>query len=210
MGLFDYLKIQKKLPTDALLKQFLGKDFDLSSLEYQTKDLENAMLTYEIRKNGDLYYEQIEYRESTPEEKAQDKEEADKNKFFAGIRLREKSRQWVKTDITRDVNFYSYTKHKDGRYYSIDYTAKFVNGRAKTIKLLKTERESDQEYADRLQQEAKWAEEMRQHQKKINSISYKVINNVYNIPVRKAIRLARKGTENFSKLLYGLERKILY
>ena len=89
MGLFDYLKIQKKLPTDALLKQFLGKDFDLSSLEYQTKDLENAMLTYEIRKNGDLYYEQIEYRESTPEEKAQDKEEADKNKFFAGIRYRD-------------------------------------------------------------------------------------------------------------------------
>lgn len=210
MGLFDYVKVQKKLPTNALLKQFLGKNFDLTSLEYQTKDLENAMLTYEIRKNGDLYYEQVEYRESTPEEKEQDKQETAKNKFFAAFRLREKSRQWVKTDITRDVNFYSYTKHKDGRYYSIDYTAKFVNGRAKAIKLLKTERESDEEYSERLQQEAKWAEEMRRHQKKINSISYKVINSVYNIPVRKAIRLLNKGNQQVSKLLYTLERKILY
>lgn len=212
MGLFDNIHVKKKLPSNSLLKQFLGKDFDLSKLEYQTKDLENAMLHYEIRANGDLYYEEVKYRETTPEEKEIERKQAlkEKNKWLRPFSLRVESTRWVKTDITRTINFYAYFKHTDGRYYSIDYVTTVVKGKVKNIKLDKTERETDQEYSDRLAVEAKWAEEMRLHQAKVKSLSYKVLNNIYNKPVRAVLRFANRTSQNLPSLFHKLERKLLY
>lgn len=210
MGLFDTVKVCKKLPTDALLKKFLGKDFDPRTLEFQTKDLDCAMANYEIRDNGYLYTENVVYRESTPEELEQDKKESKKYRFGYFPRLRVESREWVKTDVTKDVEFYSYCKQKDGRYYSTDYLAHVVKGKVKSIKLKKTERESDQEYADRLKTEAKWAEDIRLHNELTSRLSYKIVNNIYNKPMRKLIRVGVKYSQKVPIFLYNLEKKILY
>ena len=210
MGLFDYVKVKKKLPTDALIKKFLGKDFDPRKLEFQTKDLDCAMANYEIRDNGYLYTENVVYRESTPEELEQGKKESKKYRFGYFPRLRVESREWVKTDVTKDVEFYSYCKQKDGRYYSTDYLAHVVKGKVKSIKLKKTERENDQEYDDRLKTEAKWAEDIRLHNEKTSRLSYKIVNNVYNKPIRKLIRVGVKYSQKVPTFLYNLEKKILY
>lgn len=210
MGLFDTIEVKKKLPTNNVIKQFLGKDFDLNSLEYQTKDLDCAMLHYELRSNGDLYYEHVEYRQSTPEEVEQEKQEAKRNKWFPRFHMREKSREWVKSTETRDVEFYAYFKHKDDRYYSLDYKAHIVKGKVKSIKLFKSERETDQQHAERLQIEAKWAEDFRRHNQHVNRLSYKIINNIYNKPVRGLLRNMQRYSQKLPTLLYKLERKILY
>jgi uncharacterized surface protein with fasciclin (FAS1) repeats len=209
MGMFDNIKVETKLPTNKLIQKFLGKDFDLTGFEYQTKDLDNALLTYTIKKNGDLFVERIEYRDSTPEEKKQDIKTYGKQ--FGSFRLKVNSRIWEKTNHTGDVEFYAYEKAKqDGRYYTIDYKAHVVKGKVKNIKLIKAERENDQAYAERLKVEHKWSEEMRIHNEKVSKLSYKILNNIYNKPVRMALRLAYKHSQRIPDLLFKLERKILY
>jgi len=208
MGLFDYVKVKKKLPTDALIKKFLGGDFDPRKLEFQTKDLDNAMLTYEIRENGDVYLEHVEYRESTPEEKLEDKK---RFKGWATWSLKVKNRRWVKTNITNDIHFYSYDLNKqDDRYYALDYKAHVVKGKVKSIKLEKSERESDQEHASRVEMDKKLAEQMRLHQKKTSRISYKIINVVYNKPVKFLLRKFYRVSQSVPNWIFKLEQKILY
>jgi hypothetical protein len=209
MGMFDTIKVETKLPTNKLIEKFLGKDFDLTRLEYQTKDLENALLNYTIKKNGDLFVEHVEYRDSTPEEKKQDIKTY--GKPFGSFRLKVDSRTWGKTNHTGDVEFCAYEKaNQDGRYYTIDYKAHVVKGKVKNIKLIKAERENDQAYAERLMVEHKWAEEIRLHNAKVSQLSYKIINNFYNKPVKLALRLAHKYSQKIPGLLFKLERKILY
>lgn len=208
MGLFDHVKVKKKLPTDALIKKFLGKDFDPRKLEFQTKDLDSAMLTYEIRENGDVYMELVEYRESTPEEKNEHKKKFGRWGVWS---LQVKNRRWIKTDITHDIHFYSYDRNKqDDRYYALDYKAHVVKGKVKSIKLEKSERESDQEYASRVEMDKKLSEQMRRHQEKTGRISYKIINFVYNKPVRFVLRKAQRYSQHIPNALFKLEQKILY
>ena len=212
MGLFDTIKVEKKLPINALIKQFLGKDFDPRKLEFQTKDLNCAMSHYKITEKGDLYYENIEYRDCTPEEIEQEKREAPQIKgwSFPRIGLKVKSRSWEKTDITCNAEFYEYFKHSDGRYYSIDYSMHVVKGKVKNIKIVKFERETDEDHASRLENEARWAEEIRRHNEKTSRISYKILNNLYNKPIRSLLRLGQRYSQKIPAALYKLERKILY
>lgn len=208
MGLFDYVKVKKKLPTDALIKKFLGKDFDPRKLEFQTKDLDNAMLHFEIRENGSMYVERVEYRESTPEEQAEDKKKWGK---FGVLRLKVKSQNWEKIDYTGDINFYSYDHNKqDDRYYALDYKAHVVKGKVKSIKLEKTERETDEEQATRLEMDKKFAEQMLLHNKRVSKLSYKIINFLYNKPVRFVLRKGQRYSQKLPTLLFKLEQKILY
>ena len=209
MGLFDTIKVEKKLPVNALIKQFLGKDFDPRKLEFQTKDLNCSMSHYKISEKGDLYYENIEYRDSTPEEIEKERKE-NKGSLFPRIGLKVKSRSWEKAGDTNDIEFYDYFKHNDGRYYSIDYSAHVIKGKVKNIKLIKFERETDQDHASRLENEAKWAEEIRRHNEKTSSLSYKIVNNVYNKPLRFLFRLGCRYSQKIPSFLYKLERKILY
>lgn len=208
MGLFDYIKVKKKLPTDALIKKFLGKDFDPRKLEFQTKDLDPAMVHYEIRKNGDLYLEVVEYRESTLEEQAEDKKKWGR---FGALTLKVKNRRWKKTDYTGDIYFYSYDRNKsDDRYYVLDYKAHVVKGKVKSIKLEKTERESDEEQAARIEMDKKFAEQMLLHNEKVSKLSYKIINLIYNKPTRFILRKAQRYSQKLPSLLFKLEQKILY
>ena len=208
MGLFDYIHVKKKLPTDALIKKFLGKDFDPRKLEFQTKDLDPAMVHYEIRENGDLYLEVVEYRESTPEEQAEDKKKWGR---FGACLLKVKSSRWEKTDYTGDIHFYSYDRNKlDDRYYALDYKAHVIKGKVKNIKLEKTERENDEEQAARIETDKKFAEQMRIHNEKVSKISYKIINFVYNKPTRFILRKAQRYSQKLPHLLFKLEQKILY
>lgn len=208
MGLFDYVKVKKKLPTDALIKKFLGKDFDPRKLEFQTKDLDPAMVHYEIRENGDFYLEQIEYRDSTPEEQAEDKKKWGR---FGAFTLKVASRKWQKTDYTGDIHFYSYEKNKaDDRYYALDYKAHVVKGKVKSIKLEKTERESDEEQAARIEMDKKFAEQMRLNNERVSKLSYKIINNLYNKPVKFILRRGQRYSQKLPNLLFKLEQKILY
>ena len=209
MGMFDNIKVETKLPTNKLIQKFLGKDFDLTGLEYQTKDLDKALVNYTIKKNGDLFVERVEYRNSTPEEKTQDIKTY--GKTFGSFRLKVDKRTWEKTNHTGDVDFCAYEKaNQDGRYYTIDYKAHVVKGKVKNIKLIKAERENDQAYAERLKMEHKWAEEMRLHNQKTSRLSYKILNNLYNKPVKIGLRFAQKYSQKIPSLLYKLERKILY
>jgi len=208
MGLFDYVKVKKKLPTDALVKKFLGKDYDPRKLEFQTKDLDPGMIHYEIRENGDLYQELIEYRESTPEEREQDKKKYGK---FGGWALKVKNSRWKKIDHTGDIHFYSYDLNKeDNRYYALDYKAHVVKGKVKSIKLEKSERESDEEQTNRIEMDRKFAEEMRRHNEKVSKLSYKIINVVYNKPMKFLLRKGQVYSQRVPNLLFKLERKILY
>ena len=75
---------------------------------------------------------------------------------------------------------------------------------------MKAEREDDKTYSERLIVEQKWAEEMQLHNEKVSKLSYKIINNIYNKPVKMALRLAYKHSQRIPNLLLKLERKILY
>lgn len=208
MGMFDSIKTEKKLPVNATLNKWLGADFDTCKQEYQTKDLGQTMNTYRIKKSGTLLEEIVQYRQRTDSEKADD---IKKYKRWGNFGMRVKNRKWVKSNHSGNVEFYAGFKHgEEKRYYTINYIALIVKGRVKNIKLSEFEREGDADYTSRLEMERKWAEEMRRNREKTSSFSYKIINFVWNSPLRIIFHKLYNLSHRIPNSILKLERTLHY
>lgn len=107
MGMFDYIKCELMLP-DASMQ---------GEREFQTKSLENVMVTYVITAKGELYKEQWDYEWVN-----------DDNHFFKGYskRVDGSYRRNYLTDYHGDIMFYN--SSTDGKKWR-DYYARFTDGR---------------------------------------------------------------------------------
>jgi hypothetical protein len=198
MGMFDNIFCERKLPlTKEIKKAFPNKDW--TKADFQTKDLDNTMTSYYIKKNGYLYTEKVEgeyVRTMTEEE---EKKERKQSRFCWPYKFVESSRASVKEEITTTINFYEYSDDEAGNTWDIEFDAVFVKGKLKSLELVKGEIISTAE--ENKARDVKWQEHW-------TAIEYH--------PWTKTKKFLNKITFNrwtrfwskVSKLLYAFQQKI--
>ena len=188
MGMFDTIYVKKALPLNKELKAI--KDLKWEEFDYQTKDLENTLATYEITKAGKLRYHEVE-REWVDDE----------GHFLKGY-LKEVSSKWVDTKHTGKINFYhNFSTNKsnvnifsdtlanetdlEGYDWWVEFEAEFVKGKLTEIKLIKADKTPAK---IRIIQTLEWAKDLKKKEATLH---------------RRIIKFLRKS-KTYRKLISGL------
>lgn len=130
MGMFDSIQCNYPLPISLEIADILP---DLYDQEFQTKDLENLLDTYILDENGQLLWVKKEY-------KWVDDEEA----FLKGY-MEKVNEEIVPSNFHGILNFYCYEtveedlENNKAKDITIDYLAKFTNGKIENIEILSYE-----------------------------------------------------------------------
>jgi hypothetical protein len=131
MGMFDTVYCNYPLPVS---KKVIDTGFDYQGHDYQTKDLDNFLNVYTITEEGDLI------------EKVVEREWIDDDSAFLKGYMKEISSHDEKIDFHGIINFYTYhtiNKMVEGEKkettITLDYEAKFTDGKLQSITLLDEE-----------------------------------------------------------------------
>ena len=130
MGMFDYISVADKLPTNSEID---AVGLDLYKEPFQTKDLDNILSTYYIQ-GGRLFVEK--YRSSTWV--------ADADAFAGGYLDREEPYQEEMVDFHGKINFYHFID-KDDKDHWVEYDAYFTHGKLDKVELVKYKADSNVE-----------------------------------------------------------------
>ena len=209
MGMFDTIFVKKKLP---LTKELKALNVKWEKLDFQTKDLDNALDTYEITKSGKLkhLWQRREWKE-------------DSESFLGGY-FDVVEEEWRDVDFHGTITFYTQhctndTKHWDyfseedqlsfddielihGDDWWFEFEAIFTRGKLDKIQLIKAEKTPVKE---RIYNNKVWAMKRAEEAKKL---SRRIVNFLrkfswYRISVRYTIRFVNWL---HSKLTYALYR----
>jgi len=147
MGMFDTVVVEGlKLKTSTQVSSFLRESNSTLPSDFQTKDLENALYTYKIDKNGQTWVNTpIETGKRIPY-KLFSSDWTDNRSFFERLYFKFKYRslgnspktrpeiihKWRKTKTTNTIEMYSY-KEINERYLDISFEVKIVEGKVKSI-----------------------------------------------------------------------------
>lgn len=208
--MFDNLFVKKKLP---LTKELKALDVRWEELDFQTKDLENLLDTYEITKSGKLkhLWQKREWKE-------------DSSSFLGGYYDVVKE-EWRDVDFHGTINFYTShctneTKHWDfydeeeqltfddielilGDDWWFEFEAIFTKGKLDKIRLIKTEKTPVKE---RIYNNKVWAMKRAEENKKLGR---KIVNFLrkfswYRTLIRYTIRGINTTHNILTKVLYKL------
>ena len=126
MGMFDYVSVADKLPTNAEID---AAGLDLYKDAFQTKDLDNILATYYIQ-GGRLFVEKYQVTEWVEDPEA-----------FAGghIDRKEPYREEL-CNFHGKINFYHFID-KDDHDHWIEYNAFFTYGKLDRFELVKYKKE---------------------------------------------------------------------
>jgi hypothetical protein len=138
MGMFDYINVADKLPTNAEIDA-LG--IDMSAESFQTKDLDNVMANYYIQ-GGRLFVEK--YRKTEWIE--------DSESFMGGYIDRQEPYKEELDGQHGKVYFYTWFEREEYDYW-VEYIAYFTHGKLDKIELFKWDKTAN---AERKQQTLEW------------------------------------------------------
>lgn len=211
MGMFDTIYVKKKLP---LTKELKALNVNWEEVDFQTKDLENALDTYEITKSGKLrhLWQQREWKD-------------DDDAFLKGY-MEVVKEEW------RDVNFHGtinfYTTHTDDNSYHWNYInddpdqmtwdeikliqghdwwfefeAYFTKGKLDEIKLIKVSKDP---ISERIKNNKLWAEKRAEENKKLSRriVSFLRKFSWYRTLIRYTIRGTNSLHNALTEVLYKL------
>lgn len=211
MGMFDTIYVKKKLP---LTKELKALNVDWEEVDFQTKDLENALDTYEITKAGKLrhLWQEREWRED--------------NDSFLGGYLDVVKEEWRDVNYHGTINFYtSYTDNNDyhwnfvnddpeqiswdeielieGYDWWLEFEAYFTKGKLDDIKLIKATKEP---ISERIKNNKLWAEKRAVENKKLSRriVSFLRKFSLYRTLIRYTIRGTNSLHNTLTKVLYKL------
>lgn len=197
MGMFDYIKCLYPLPLPNDAMELNNTDFN--NITYQTKDLENCMDYYEIRKDGTLWQEEYDIIDkSDPNAKGI-------SRIF-GMFSKTNERMVPVKNFTGQINFYEYyicdINDKLKNDYWIEYIALFNNGHLVTIQLSKFTAEDN---TDRILNAKKIQQQMIDRQVLWNKWYIKYFYRHYDNLINKFFRLWNKCSSKMPKS-YKIER----
>lgn len=157
MGMFDTVVVEGlKLPTPGKEVAKYLKEINLElPNDYQTKDLDNSLSTYIIDSKGQLWCNEMR---ATGKKIAREPFTAfvDSRSFLERLYINIKFKKFssketnlwpefktvkTKSHYTGEINFYNYAELQ-GRYVDVEYVGTFINGKVKSIKLVKGELEA--------------------------------------------------------------------
>jgi hypothetical protein len=130
IGMFDSIECNYPLPLPLEVVDILPDPYDQ---EFQTKDLENLLDLYYLNEDGVLYWRKRKYEWKN-----------DDSAILKGY-MDVVDEEVVPTDFHGVLNFYCYeTVHEDessdkAKDVTIDYLAKFTNGKLENIEVLSYE-----------------------------------------------------------------------
>ena len=130
MGMFDSIECNYPLPLPLEVINIMPDPYDRA---FQTKDLENLLDLYYLNEDGILYWRKRKYEWKD-----------DDNAFLKGY-MDVIEEEIVPVDFHGILNFYCYeTIHEDessdkAKDITIDYLAKFTNGKLENIEVLSYE-----------------------------------------------------------------------
>lgn len=130
MGMFDSIECNYPLPLPLEVVDILP---DIYDQEFQTKDLENLLDLYYLNEDGHLFWRKRKYEWKD-----------DDSSFLKGY-MDVVSEETVRQDFHGILNFYCYETvyssedRNSGIDVSIDYLAKFTNGKIENIEVLSYE-----------------------------------------------------------------------
>jgi hypothetical protein len=209
MGLFDSLYVKKKLP---LTKELKALDVNWEEVDFQTKDLDNALDAYEITKAGKL-------RHLWQERAWKDDDDSFLKGYMEVVR-----EEWRDVDFHGTINFYTShctndTKHWDyfddvdqlsfddielipGDDWWFEFEAYFTKGKLDEIKLIKADKTPVKE---RIYNNKVWAMKRAEENKKPGR---KIVNFLRKFSwYRNLIRYTLRFTNwSHSKLTWALYR----
>ena len=201
MGMFDYISCEMDLPSLPAKKE--GKHTIISfpfkaGHQFQTKDLDNALIEYKIGKDKVLHQRKVEYeeRELTEEEK----KDRDSGAFWSPMWvMEEKSHEWVKYDFTGYIIFYDVLYDVDSAYDAwVDYRVHVKNGEVQGDVELKEYRLDDN--TESKANKIKWEEEAKARKEYEEKWRYKYCFKYWNRLVGWTFRGARRCNEWKGKL----------
>ena len=211
MGMFDTIYVKKKLP---LTKELKALNIKWSEIDFQTKDLENLLDTYEITKSDKL-------RHLWQERVWKDDDSA----FLKGY-LDVVKEEWRDVDFHGTINFYTnYTDNTDyhwnfvkddpeqisweeinqiqGHDWWIEFEAYFTHGFLDNIKLIKVSKDP---ISERIKNNKIWAEKRAVENKKLSRkiVSFLRKFSLYRSLIRYTIRGVNNLHNALTKVLYKL------
>jgi hypothetical protein len=166
MGMFDDVVCKYSLPMPEDPKGYSGV------VNFQTKDLENALSLFEIREDGTIWkqYHNWEFVPGDP---------LSKKLLERTGRARSVHKWYVQEKITRDVEIYSYqVSNETDNDYWISYQIKFIDGIIVEVKLLQFESTNNQKRKDR---DNEFEEKLRKRSEFEKNFFYKYLGQYYNV-----------------------------
>lgn len=194
--MFDTVIVEGlKLKVPSEVKEFLGENDGTFPTDFQTKDLENCLLTYRIKESGQVY--ETHYIPTGKKVKSSlDFSNFRSNNSFlerlylnskipiSGPRMIDERKETIKkSKITETIAIYTY-EEIGGRFLELEYELDIVNGKVKKHKLLKWEIESEEKSIERHTQDQKWKEEREverlKHERFTQNWYYPILKEIYN------------------------------
>ena len=208
--MFDTIFVKKKLP---LTKELKALDVNWEEVDFQTKDLENLLDTYEITKSGKLkhLWQQREWKED--------------NESFLGGYLDVVNEEWREVDYHGTITFYTShctndTKHWDlfddedqltfedielipGDDWWIEFEAIYTKGKLDNIRLIKADKTPVKE---RIYNNKVWAMKRAEENKKLSRRIVSFLRNFswYRVSIRYILRFVNWLHSKFTHALYRM------
>lgn len=168
MGMFDYVDVQYPVPMPKDPKGYTGTP----SFGYQTKDLENCLTTYQIRKDGTVWWKQVKSKYVAGNENS--------DSIFGRIgRMEPISSKWVRAEnLPKSIRVYDYNESEKGDYdYYVEYEISFSKGKVKKVKLIKFEANDN---SGRKIRTAEWMKKCDERSKFCNTWYFKNLFSPWN------------------------------
>lgn len=192
--MFDEVVIKGELP----LPKDLGELSDVvwKNRVWQTKDLDNAMAKYLIKK-GSLLVEQYEY-EDIPEDERED------GMFSPWRRITHTDLVPVKH--TGYVNVYDWFNRENHDYW-VEFRVHLVKGKLQDITLVEFRLEDNK---DRIANQSKWDQERRERKEYENKLRFRFCFKYWNRLVDWKFRQLRKVHTYVGSKLWPVERWVKF
>lgn len=164
MGMFDTIICKYPLPMPSDPKGYVGSE------SFQTKDLENALLVYEIREDGTLW----EQKHETEWVEGDSKSDNWLDKMGHNKTLKS---WWDQVSFTKTIRMLD-VQFNDGEYdYVINYKINFVKGVVSEVEISSFEARPNNERKSR---DFEFIEIMKQREKFIKSWKYRYFYKHYH------------------------------
>lgn len=176
MGMFDNILIQKELPLTAKQKKIFSH-IDWEKQPFQTKNLDNTLSTYTLKKNGKLYATVIEGEHVRTMTEAEEKKERKKHRWVWPYQFVEKSRKEVVEKYTGDLLFGDIIADINKNEWWVEFEAKIINGNLKG-KIKTAKLEINRTYKQIQEDEAQWKKRMDEYNQKLSTRFRKFMNKI--------------------------------
>lgn len=193
MGMYDTIICKYPLPLPDDPKGYTGSD------DFQTKDFDQSLATYNIDENGQLFIHRYDGEWV----------EGDKNSdsFIGKLGYFKTTKKWLEVlNTTITVVFYDYQHSQNTDYdYFIEYEAVFVDGKITSVKLIEF---TATDNAERKKKDIEFEEQLKKHREFIKTWKYKYFVRPYNKSISFVFRQLGKFSYKLPYLLNRIEHKI--